>query len=568
MIYSYSPSVSGRVNQFLKQEKESLLPAYLKRLGFLILCFAFLFSVLIARLGWVMLGGGQATSGCTSDCYGIDRGDILDRNGEVLATNLTTFSLFANAKIVRDPEQAARQLCQLFPDLHKTKILAQLRSGKNFVWLKRNLTPQDQRKVNELGIIGLDFKKEQKRIYPHGSIAAHVVGYTSVDNKGLGGIENSLNTALSQKNAPVRLALDLRVQHILHEAIKQGMKTYNAQKGNGILMKTNGEVVAMVSLPDFDPHRPNPKKDEIFNANTLGVYELGSIFKLFSFAMGLESGKVSLSESINAEKPLKIGRHIIRDYYAKNKWLSVPEVFMYSSNIGVVTLALRVGLEEQKAFFQKLGFFGPLETELAENAFPLVPKRWSAITLATISYGYGLALTPLQFLGGVVSMLNGGFLTKPTFLLGGNAEKPLTRVVSSQTSEALRRLMRLVVKQGSGRRADVPGYLVGGKSGSANKLSTSGRGYVSKNKHRASFLFAFPITKPQYIGLVTLDEPKGNAETRGFSTGGVVAAPIARQIIQESAPLLNVSPVDESAPHIQVALKVQEPTEKAVSHGL
>ncbi len=552
----YFPSSSGRIQSLLREQALNADHKPWGRIGFALAIIVVIFLTIISRLGWLMLKDHSfhplRQSSLTNPT---NRANIIDRNGEILATNLITFSMFANGKIILDPQDAAKKLAQLFPDLQEKGLYEKFKSKKSFIWLKRNLTPAQQQAVNALGLVGIEFKKEQKRIYPHGHTTSHILGYTNIDNKGLAGIERAYNEGLTQQPTPLQLSLDLRIQHILHDELKASISEFHAKRGNGIIMNIHtGEILAMASLPDFDPHNLNPKKDDIFNANTLGVYEVGSIFKVFTFAMALDAKKISLSERFDASRPLMIGKHTIKDYKAQNRWLSAPEVFIYSSNIGTVKMALKMGPQAQRNFFDRLGFLKPLKTELKENAIPMAPRQWKEINAVTISYGYGLAISPLHLISGLASMVNGGLLVSPTLFVNGNKDKTPSRIISPSTSQAIGRLMHLVVKQGSGKLADAVGYVVGGKTGSANKQSAPGQGYVAKNKHRASFVFVFPMHNPQYMGLLTLDEPQGNETTGWNSTGGWVAAPTARKIIEKIAPLLNVAPVDETTPQIQMAM--------------
>ncbi|MEI8320871.1 MAG: penicillin-binding protein 2 [Alphaproteobacteria bacterium] len=559
MIHSaaYSSSSNGRLRPLLHKRYQTTEQKPWGRLGFAFASLLFIFLGIASRLAWVMVWTPSAHNVPSNFGNAIARADIVDRNGEILATNLITFSMFANAAEILDPKDTAHKLSLIFPDMKEEELYKKFKSRKSFIWLKRNLTPTQQQEINSLGLVGIEFKKEQKRVYPHGATSSHILGYANIDNKGLAGIERAYDHVLTSQKEPLRLSLDLRVQHILRDEIKSGIKEFNAKAGNGVLMNIHtGEIVAMASLPDFDPHHFNPKKDDIFNANTSGIYEFGSIFKIFTFAMALDSKKVSLKDNFDASHPIMIGKHKIGDYQAKNRWLSVPEVFMYSSNIGTVKMALKVGPKGQKSFFEKLGFLKPLKTDLKENGIPMAPREWKEINTATVSYGYGLAVSPLQLVNGLASIINGGLLRSPTLIADKNKDREPVQIISSATSETMRRLMHLVVKHGSGKQADVPGYIVGGKTGSANKKSSNGKGYVAKNKHRASFVFAFPMTNPQYIGLITLDEPQGNSSTMGFSTGGWTAAPVARRVIEKAAPLLDVFPVDESAPNIQMAMRV------------
>lgn len=547
----------SRMRAFLEAQNRKGAEAPLTRFTLVSVLLFFLFSLIGVRLFWVMvlhpythtsrkLGLPQRT---------IHRADIVDRNGEILATNLMTYSLFAKPSLISNPKALAEKLSHILHPLSADVLYEKLTSPGRFIWLKRNLTPQQKLKVQYLGETGLDFENEPKRVYPHNTLMAHVVGFTDIDNKGLSGIERSFDGPLSQTDTPLALSLDVRIQHILREALLSGMQEFSAKRASGILMDAQtSEIMGMVSLPDFDPH--NPRKSEAnFNTNTLGIYEMGSVFKIFTFATAFDCGLIKMDDVFDASKPIKFGRFFIKDFHAKNRWLSVPEIFMYSSNIGTVRIALKFGVERQKAFFEKLGFLSPLLLEVGENGQPQYPSDWREINLATISYGYGMAISPIQLLNGVSAVVNGGFLRTPT-LLKRLTPPPGKRVITAATSQKMRHLMHLLVKQGSGYRSDAQGYLVGGKTGSANKRKKGGVGYVTKNKHRSVFVGAFPITSPRYILFIMLDEPQKSKKTGLVTTGGVASAPIAREVIEKAAPLLSVIPVDESDLKLQSALNM------------
>lgn len=489
----------------------------------------------------------------------VSRADIVDRNGTILATTLVTPSLYANPKQIADPAGAARRLAAAFPDLLEGELYAKLASDKSFVWVKRHMTPREQQTVLELGIPGLDFQREERRVYPHGPLTAHVVGYTGIDNKGLAGIERSFDEVLSQSKEPLQLSIDLRVQHVLREELRRSIDEFSAIGGTAIVMDVrNGEIAGLVSLPDFDPNRPGTATPErIFNRATLGVYEMGSTFKLFNTAMALDSGASRLTSSYDATKPIRVGRFTIDDYHPKRRWLTVPEIFMHSSNIGSVKMALEAGTERQREFFRRIGFLGAPTIEIPEKAAPLVPSPWREVNTMTISFGYGMSVTPMHLVDGTAAMVNGGILRQPTLLKRPDDYLPSgQQVISPRTSDAMRRLLRLVVEKGTGSYANAPGYLVGGKTGTAEKAS--GRGYARKSLI-SSFVGAFPMNEPRYVVLVMVDEPRGTKKTFGYATAGWVAAPAVGRIVTRIAPLLGISPVDEAAPEIRRAVAIDMP---------
>ncbi len=471
------------------------------------------------------------------------RADIVDRNGVVLATSLPTASLYANPRQVRDPAGAAARLARTLPELSQTEILAKLSTERSFIWLKRNLTPRQQHRVNRLGIPGLYFEREQRRFYPHGSLTAHSVGFTDVDNKGLAGVERSFDEVLRGRSEPLALSLDLRVQHVLAQELKAAMVEFAAIGATGLVMDaTSGEVLAMVSLPEFDPNRPGAAVAESrFNRASHGLYEMGSVFKIFTIAMALEEGVVTLEGGYDASKPIRVARFTITDFHPKRRWLSVPEIFMYSSNIGAARMAMDAGTAVQRAFLGRLGLTRQTSIELAEVGRPMVPSPWREINTMTIAYGHGLAVSPVHMTSAVAAVVNGGEFVPATLIKRGAGERPAgRRIMSRDTSLKMRRLMRLVVRRGTGRKADAQGYMVGGKTGTADKLIA---GRYARDTRIASFVGAFPMNEPRYVVFAMIDEPKGNERTHGYATGGWVAAPVVRRVVERIGPILGVEPI-------------------------
>ena len=377
------------------------------------------------------------------------RADIVDRNGVLMATSLSTASLFANPRLVLDPEQAALKLATALPDIDVKVIEKKLRSNRGFVWLKRHLTPRQQYAVNRLGIPALNFQREARRMYPMGSLAAHALGFTDIDNKGLTGIERYFDKELRTRQDNMALSIDVRVQHVLEHELGVAMKKFSAIGAAGLVIDvTTGEVVAMSSLPSFDPNQPGAIAQDLrFNRTTLGVYEMGSTFKIFTTAMALDAGTVSLHGGYDATNPIRVARFTIRDFHAKKRWLSVPEIFMYSSNIGTVKMALDVGIPGHRNFLTTIGMMKPVAIELSETGSPLSPNRWREINSMTISFGHGLAVSPLHLVAGVSAMVNGGIYRTPTLIRRNPSETPIgKRVITAETSAKMRRLMRLVVK--------------------------------------------------------------------------------------------------------------------------
>ncbi len=530
--------VEGSVKQALDTGRTRLLVA------------ATSFALAFALIGWRLVDLGlmaeqhepSLARSLSSDALETGRADIVDRNGIVLATTMPTASLYANPQHVRDPEGTAEQLAKVLPELSAAQLRAKLASGRSFVWLQRNLTPREQYQVNRLGIPGLYFQREQRRFYPHGALTPHVVGFTDVDNRGLAGIEQSFDDLLRASAKPLQLSLDIRVQHILAEELAAAMETFRAIGAAGVVMDARtGEVVAMVSLPSYDPEKPAAASaDARFNRASLGIYEMGSVFKIFTTAMALDEGVVTLNDGYDVRKPIRISRFTIRDYHPKNRWLSIPEIFMYSSNIGTVHMVMDAGTPVQQAFLKRLGLLQAAAVELSEVGQPLVPSPWREINTMTISYGHGLAVSPLQLTSAVAAVVNGGTEARATLLKQDRATaRSQRRVISAATSAQMRQLMRLVVVKGTGRKADAAGYAVGGKTGTADK--TAGRGYA-RNARIASFVGAFPMDDPRYVIFAMVDEPKPTKETFGYATGGWVAAPLVGRLVERVGPLLGVAP--------------------------
>ena len=488
------------------------------------------------------------------------RADIVDRNGELLATSLATASLYANPKHVINADEAAGKLVAVLPELSQAELHAKLASNRSFVWIRRHLTPRQQYDVNRLGIPGVYFKPDERRVYPQGPLVAHVVGFTNIDGDGLAGIERSFDEVLKGGGRSLALSVDIRVQHVLRQELLTTVKRFGAIGAAGIVLDVeSGEVVAMVSLPDFDPHNPTSLDQQtLFNRATLGAYEQGSMFKIFTSAMALDSGAATMTSSFDASKPIKIARFTISDYRGQNRWLSLPEVMIYSSNIGAAKMALAAGTAVQRKYLGALGMLRPAVIELPEVGAPMVPSPWREINTMTIGFGHGLAVSPLQMIGGVAAVVNGGVLRPLTLLKRVSGEKPEgTRVVSQQTSNDLRKLMRAVVVEGSGKNANIPGYLVGGKTGTAEKISEHG-GYKRKAL-LSSFIGVFPMNQPRYVILASIDEPHGIKESFGFATGGWTAAPAVGRVISRVAPILGVSPVNDADGLITAKLTINNP---------
>ncbi|MFC3053029.1 peptidoglycan D,D-transpeptidase FtsI family protein [Kordiimonas pumila] len=537
---------------FIETNKPSRISTARARLMIAVLLFFAAFLVMIARtieLGFSAPQPRVVTSGLRAVVPPVEvaRADIVDRNGDILATNLETSSLYADATAIKNPTMAAQKLVSILPDLSFAEVEAKLSSGKRFIWLKRKLTPRQKWQVNALGIPAFQFQREEERLYPQGRLAAHVLGYVDVDGNGLGGVEHFFDASLVSKNKtgePLKLSLDMRVQYALADELESAMNAYQAIGAAGLVMNVNsGEVLGMVSLPNYDPNNLRGVADEaLFNRVTQGVYELGSTFKTFTFAAALDNGIVDMTDGYDASKPLRVARFTIKDDHPKNRYLTLPEIFTYSSNIGTAQMALDLGADKQQAFLSSLGMMQPANIELTEVGAPLYPTTWRKSSIMTISYGHGIAVSPLQLASGIAAMVNGGRLHPATLVHNPDAWQNGKQVISPATSRQIRQLLRLAVRKGTGKRGEAIGYRVGGKTGTAEKAVAGG---YKRKSLISSFVGVYPMDDPQYVVFALLDEPKGTKETYGFASGGWVAAPVVRNVILRTAPLLGVAPENE-----------------------
>ncbi len=538
------------------------LPAWLRfadgrvskfRIGIVFFVFACIYAVIAGRLV-VMATAPEIQAkfrAVNPDALAASRPDILDREGRILATDVPAALLYAEPKRkIPDVDEAVELLTAIMPDLDAEELRTRLSSKKGFIRLKREISAQQQLEIHRLGIPHIGFMRESKRLYPAGPEVAHVLGYVNVDSRGVAGIErwvdlgglaelHQAGLTTGRTLEPVRLSVDLSVQHALRDELTVAKEIYQAISASGVVLDVrSGEILAMVSLPDYDPNKPGKSVDPVrLNRLTTGVYEMGSTFKAMTVAMALDSGKATLTSQYDARAPLSYGKFTISDFHGQNRMLSVPEVFTYSSNIGAAKMALSVGIEAHRAFLKKMGQFDRLRTELPETAQPLVPKNWSEINTATASFGHGISVAPLQAAMATAALVNGGLLIPPTFLKRSAADalKLATRVIKPETSDKMRYLLRLNVEQGTAKRAEVEGYYVGGKTGTSEKVV---RGRYSREKLLAVFMGVFPCDQPRYLVLVMIDEPKNT----GHSTAGLNAAPTTGQIIARVAPLLGVKP--------------------------
>jgi cell division protein FtsI (penicillin-binding protein 3) len=545
------------------------------RVGLVTVAFLAIYAVIAARL--VMFGvvgdGHGARRTASQDAIATARPDIVDRNGEVLATDVKAPSLFAEPRKIIDKDEAIELLTATLPDLDTSEVRDRLSGKKGFVWLKREITPQQQLEIHRLGVPGIGFLRENKRVYPSGAEVAHLIGLVNIDNQGIAGMEKWLDSngladlhragfATDRLQRPIELSVDLRVEHALRDELLKAKEKFHAKAASGLVSNVKtGEIVAMVSVPDFDPNNPREAHDpDRINRLTTGVYELGSTFKAFTLAMALDSGKSDLNSQWDARGPLHYGKFTIHDDEPKGRFISTKEVFTFSSNVGAARIALSQGVEAHKAFLRKLGQMERLRTELPESASPILPKRWSELNTVTIAFGHGIAVAPLQAVMGIDALVNGGYLIPPTFLKRSEAEAMALakRVIKPETSEKMRFLMRLNAEVGTAKRADVKGYYIGGKTGTAEKVIN---GHYAKKRVLTAFTAILPADNPRYQLLIMLDEPQSLKETYGFITSGWNAVPTGGKVIERIAPLLGIEPRFDLPPSDRLILATSRATQ-------
>ncbi|WP_416368792.1 peptidoglycan D,D-transpeptidase FtsI family protein [Tritonibacter mobilis] len=494
------------------------------------------------------------------------RADIVDREGRILATNFETFSLYAQPPQMVEPLLAAEKLVSIFPDLDHERLVKDFTGSRKFLWIKKKISPEQMQAVHDIGDPGLMFGPREMRLYPNGKLAAHVLGGASFGKEGVNaaevigvaGVEKQFDDYLrdpANGGKPLELSLDLSVQHATEEVLYGGMKLMNAKGATSILMDVHtGEVISVASLPDFDPNerpRPptsgfDPSESPLFNRAVQGVYELGSTFKIFAAAQAIELGLVNPETVIDTRGPLRWGKFSIRDFRNYGNEMTVSRIIEKSSNIGTARLAQQIGAERQRAFLGELGMLEPTPFEIVEasGGQPLLPRNWSELSTMTISYGHGISTTPMHLAAGYAAIANGGRLVKPT-ILKQTGPRLGERVLSKEVAEASLEMLRKVVSSGSASMAEVEGYSVGGKTGTADKPKPRG-GYY-EDKVIATFAAVFPTDAPKYVLIVTLDEPEIIAYGEDRRTAGWTAAPVAAEMIARLAPLLGLRPQIEPA---------------------
>jgi cell division protein FtsI (penicillin-binding protein 3) len=536
------------------------------RLVILALCFFSAFSLIGARMG--MLASTEPVeprSNNQGEGIASGRAEIVDRNGRILATNMQTEALYVQTRDLVDPARVAQELAAIFPELKAETLLRRFTDGRSFLWVRKVLSPEQVQAVHDIGDPGLLFGPREMRLYPNGTLAAHVLGGAAFGAEGVGsaevigtaGIEKAMDTRLrdpAQVASPLQLSLDLTIQAHVEELLATGVSMYNARGGTVILMEVKtGEVISLASLPTFDPNdRPlplvkgDPSDSPLFNRSVQGLYELGSTFKIFAAAQAMDLGLLTAETPVDTSY-LKVGRKTITEYdghnYGPTKTLA--EVIEVSSNIGTGHVALMIGAERQKAFLTSLGLLSPSPIELIEapGAKPLKPQRWPDIVTVTASYGHGISSSPMNLAAAYATIANGGVTVKPTLLLQADPT-PGARVMSEYAATESVKMLRRVVMTGTAKMANVPGYEVAGKTGTADKPALTG-GY-HKDKVINTFAAVFPASNPKYVLIVSLDEPVETTGTKPVRTAGWTAVPIAAEIIARAAPLLGLRPLVET----------------------
>jgi len=544
------------------------------RLLFLAVAFFAGYAVIGARMGLLAAAPVIEPEPYLGEQIADDRADILDRNGRLLATNLITNSLYAELRYMIDGAHAAQELARIFPDMDEQRLANRLTDpDRSFVWIRARLSPEQAQAVHDIGEPGLLLGPREMRLYPNGRLAAHVLGgagygqqgVTAAEILGRAGIEYRMDSRLRDPDladVPLTLSLDLGVQGIVEDVLGNGINMLNARAGAAIVMDAHtGEIVAMASLPDFDPNdRPappttgDPADHPLFNHAVQGVYELGSVMKSFAIAQALDLGLVEPETMVDTRGPLRIAGFSIQDFHDYGAQNSVTDVFVHSSNIGTAHMAQMIGPERQREFLRRFGFLEPLSLELSEasRVFPQFPDRWGELSSMTISYGHGLAITPVHLAAGYAALVNGGRRVVPT-LLHRPDTVPGEQLISEQTSLTMRALMRAVVTRGTASMAEVEGYAVGGKTGTADKPNPQG-GYY-EDRVVATFAGAFPMTDPRYVIVVTMDEPSETSGSEARRTAGWTVVPVAAEIVRRVAPVMGMRP--ESVADIEAAFQLR-----------
>jgi len=553
-------------------QRRQILSMMHQRLMLGMLLYAGIVAIIALRLVYLAAFGVHSGEQGGVPALVPDRGDIIDRDGEPLARTINAWSIAIHPdKVIGDKLALAGRLAQVMPEHSEADYFAMLKSGKSFIYLQRRASPDLVQAVNAIGEPGIEIQREPVRLYPQTTLAAHVIGFSNIDGHGAYGIERAFDKQLSDpatRGTPIQLSISMKIQQALEHELSDAMTHFSALGAAGVVMDVHtGEVLAMTSLPAMNPNAPGQvTPDQMFNRATQGVYELGSTFKPFTLAMAMDSGTVSgPGQMFNCPKVLPAYGHLVHDTHPFGRMCSVAEIMMESSNIGMAQIADQLGTARQQAWLRKMGFLSPVEIELKERGRPLTPRSWGPFETMTVGFGQGIAVAPLQLAMGYATLFDGGVYHAPTILkIGPNHPlSPGRRVFTADTSYRMRSLLRLVVMRGTGRKADAPGYRVGGKTGTAQKVIN---GRYSQSINITSFAGVFPMDDPRYVIVVMLDAPHATPETYGFTTAGWNVAPVVSRTVSRIAPMLGVQPdlnrepdMNEVLPYVQGA---QQDTKK------
>jgi cell division protein FtsI (penicillin-binding protein 3) len=537
------------------QRQQTIATAHF-RLMVVMLLFMGVTVVIAGRLAWLSLFEERLVQ--RSGSYGLipARADIVDRNGVPLARTFDAWSIAVHPnKLLGDPVEVAQKLAALMPERSEAYYLRVLRSGKKFVYLRQRAMPELVKAVNAIGEPAIEFQREPERLYPQQTLASHVLGWIKEDGSAVSGMERTLDARLNDpasRGSPAALSIDVRVQAALESELNTAMIKHSAIGATGLVLDVNtGELLALASLPSFNPNAAGKGTiADLTNKATLNVYELGSTFKMITAANAIESGVVtSMAKRYDATAPLHVGRFTIKDDHPLKRYVNLPEILVHSSNIGTARIADELGQARTEAFFRKLGLDVASQVELGAKGRPLWPIYWARATTMTVAYGHGIAVTPLHLASAYAALVNGGVMRPATLMKRDPGSLPAgRRVISESTSARMRQLMRLVVMKGTGRKADAPGFRLGGKTGTAEKPRAGG---YAKHSLVSTFAGVFPMDKPRYVVIAMLDEPKGTADTYGFATAAWTTGPVISRVVSRIGPLLGVQPdenhdVDES----------------------
>ncbi|KAF8818914.1 peptidoglycan D,D-transpeptidase FtsI family protein [Rickettsia endosymbiont of Cardiosporidium cionae] len=541
------------------------------RLIVIIIVFILCFLTISFRLVWLVFSNPllQTSNNITKKYEINNRLSIVDRNSVLLATNIPVSSVFANPKKIINHEFTANKIANTLSDPDKNTILHNIRQNKKFTWIKRDITLKEKEILSNLALPGIEFENSRKRIYIYGNIIPHVIGYLGRDLDALAGVEKYFNNYLSNKknidtnnqDSQLQLSIDIRIQNILNQELNNVIKKFDAAAAVGIIANpNNGEILAMVSKPDFDPNNfvYHKNSNQFFNIATQGVYEIGSCMKAITLSIAIDTEAVTIHDVYNLDN-IEIDGYIIKDYRAFKGWNTIPEIFVKSSNIGISYIALDTGKDNLYQYLEQLGLLSKLQIELPEISSPIYIKynKCTALNLITMSYGYGIAQSPLHFVRSMIPVINGGILYPMTIIKNGNNNIAGKRLFKESTSNDMRKLMRLVVSRGTGKKADIKGYYVGGKTGTAHCANNK---KYDKNRLISSFVGAMPMHDPQYIIYIGIFEPKITEFSGNYLSGGFVAAPAAKNIFEQIIAIKGIQPLDDNYPTIQNLLDINYST--------